>query len=915
MPNTLLSTKLNIPPPHPNLVPRPRLTERLEDGLTRKLTLISAPAGYGKTTLVSDWITRSQTSAAWLSLETSDNDLPRFFSYLIAALQRVQSDIGAEIEPILETDSDPPLEFEPLLTALVNEIADSNVSFAMVLDDYHVIHEFQIHEALDFLFDHVPANMHMVILSRTDPPMPLGRLRVQRELTEIRESDLRFTLQEAATFLNDLAVLALSPEDIQNLEARTEGWIAGLQLAALTLQGRADKHNLVAAFSGSHRHLIDYLVQEVMARQPEKVREFLIHTSILERFNASLCNALTLRSDGKEMLLSLEQANLFLIPLDSERFWYRYHHLFADFLRQRLHETQPDIVPELYIRASQWYEAQGMLDEAFHHALAGDDVRRAARLLDENVETLILSRAAVNQVIRWANQLPVDVRREFPRLCIYHAWALQFEYQLEAAEAALTLAEARLADSEGMPRSFPASQVTSHVAAIRAYIALRRGEFRQAVDLILAALKTLPEQETQKDLVPRGAVTLGLGMGYLNLGNMGAAYQALQSALPLNHQAGNRYGALSCIHSLMYVNLARGALNRAYANGEKGLRWIEEWSRLEGRQRLPARMLAHLRMRMGEVQYERNDLDQAVVNLNKATEYYEVMGSWSRVEAYASLVDVHQASGDVESALGYLRTLKHISLTPGLSLPDVPLAALIAERSLLLSQSRPDLNYLLAEAVEWVQTSGLGPDEEFSYAQESEYLTLARVLVAQDKAEEAIPLLERLIAAADGAGRKGELIRYLSLQAVAYYTQGKTETALTYLSRALALGEREGYVRTLVDLGPPMRDLLQIGAGRGIAPDHVSRLLVAFPAVEPGFPLSPPAPPERWEIEGLVEPLTERELQILRLLAARRSYQEIAEELYLSVNTIKWYAKNIYGKLGVHQRDQAASRARELGLL
>jgi LuxR family maltose regulon positive regulatory protein len=380
-----LFTKLNIPPPRPNLVPRPRLTERLNDGLTRKLTLISAPAGYGKTTLVSDWITRSEVPAAWLSLDASDNDLARFFSYLIAALQAIHPDIGVEIAPILETDSDPPVEFEPLLTALVNDIAASEETFVLALDDYHVIGELEIHQALDFLFDHIPVNMHMVIIARADPPMPLGRLRVQRELTEIREDDLRFSRGEATAFLNDLMGLALSNEDVANLEARTEGWVAGLQLAALTLQDRPDQHDQVVAITGSHRHLIDYLVHEVMSRQPEEVRAFLLRTSILDQFNASLCDAVrfglaksqsssdgtavTLAADGREMLLTLEQANLFLIPLDHERRWYRYHHLFADFLRQRLRETQPEIIPELYIRASGWYEAQGMLDEAFHHAL------------------------------------------------------------------------------------------------------------------------------------------------------------------------------------------------------------------------------------------------------------------------------------------------------------------------------------------------------------------------------------------------------------------------------------------------------------------------------------------------------------------------------------------------------------------
>jgi len=515
----------------------------------------------------------------------------------------------------------------------------------------------------------------------------------------------------------------------------------------------------------------------------------------------------------------------------------------------------------------------------------------------------------------------VEARSKFPRLCIYHAWALQFEYLLEAAESALTLAETHLADPGGLPRSFPASQITSQAAAVRVYMALHRAEFDRAVDLALAALRALPEEDTDQMRVVRGAITLGLGIGYFELGHMEAAHQALQSALALNQQAGGRYPALACIQYLMQVDFARGALDQAHANGEKGLFWIEEWSRSEGRKRRPARMLAHLQLQMGIVQYERNDLSQAAEYLYKATEYYELVQSWSRVQGYALLVDVHQALGDVEAALGYWRKLKRISLTPGFSLPNISLAAQIAERSLLLSRSRPDLNDLFAQAVRWAENSGLSPDDEFRYEQEYEYLTLARVLIAQEKAGEAIPLLDRLVASAEGAGRNGELISYLSLQAIAHYTRGqtasehRTDTALTTLSRALALGEPEGYIRTFVDLGPPMQDLLQAAARQDMALGYVSRLLAAFPTVEPGFPPSPAAPPKRRGVEDLVEPLSEREMAILRYMASRLSNREIADELHLSVNTVKWYARNIYSKLGVGKRREAVRRARELGIL
>jgi len=972
--SALLATKLHIPRLRRELVYRPRLIERLQaeleqkHGFARKLTLVSAPAGYGKTTLVSDWIQRrgagitAPPRVAWLSLDTADNDPARFFSYVIAALQGIDPSIGAAIQPILETDAQAVIEVEPVVTALVNDVvnstgdgetlsqaqavASSDPGFLLVLDDYHVIREFKIHQALDFWFDHLPPGMHMVIISRTDPPMPLGRLRVQRELTEIREADLRFTLDEATTFLNDLMELALSTTEIATLEARTEGWIAGLQLAALSLQGRADRQDQILALSGSHRHVIDYLVQEVLSRQPETVQQFLLHTSILERFNASLCEAVcppqpppgaAQRATGQastpssSLLGALERANLFLIPLDDEGHWYRYHHLFGDFLRQRLHETQPEIVPQLYIRASQWYEAQRMVNEAIELAFSGKHLLRAAQLLDAHAETLLLSRSAVNKVIEWAERLPVEVRRKFPRLCIYYAWAAQFEYRLEQVEPALALAEAHLEHAEDLPRAeraatFSARQIAGHAAAIRAYTALHRGESERAVEMLLATLKAPPGTQVddvhaadgrpaRETLVLQGAILLGLGIGYFNLGQLEAAYEAVQSALPLNQQADSRYPTLACIQHLMFIDGARGALTRAIAHGEKGLFWIEEWSRSEGRRRRPARMLAHLRLQMGQVQYERNDLEQAAANLHKATEYYELVGSWSRVHSYARLVDLHQAIGDIEGALDHLRRLRRISLTPGLSLPNIPLSALIAERDLLLSRLRPDRQDLFAEAVDWAQSSGLNPNDAACYPQEYEYLTLARVLIAQKRAPEAIPLLDRLIAAAEAGGRQGHLITYLSLQAVAHHAQNGTDRALTHLSCALALAESEGYVRTFVDLGPPMRDLLQAAARRGIASTYVSRLLAAFAGFEPHTLLTPATQREQRGVEDLVEPLNERELQILRLLAARLSYREIAQELYLSLNTIKWYTKNIYDKLGVNKRSQAVSRARELALL
>ncbi len=913
MTNTLLTTKFFVPRTGAELVLRPRLIDQMNAGLQGKLIVVSAPAGYGKTTMVSDWITQVKLPVAWLSLNRSDSDLSLFFRYFIAALQVIHHDIGTDIQAVLQADVHPLIEH--LLTPLVNDLAVLETNFILVLDDYHSITEFKIHEALDFLFDHLPPGMHLVIISRADLPMPLGRLRVQRQLAELREIDLRFTKDEIAIFFNDLMGLDLTNEDIQKLARRTEGWIGGLQLAALSLHGRSDKQSRIAAFSGSHGHMIEYLADEVMLRQPEKVQAFLLNTAVLEQFNAPLCDAVTQDENSSEMLHALEKANLFLVPLDNEGEWYRYHHLFADFLRKQVSVESTEI-SELFIRASQWFESQGMMQEAFDHALNGGDAIQAARLLDKIAQQTIFN-AGVRKMIRWANKLPVDVRARFPRLCIYHAWALVLEFQLESAETALMMAESHLEDPKNLPKSFSAVQITHHATAIRVYLAWASGEYDRCVDLSHEAIASLSRDKPPDLRGLQGAIKLCLGMTYIKLGQIEAAYQALHSALLPNLQTGNRYSALSCLLYLMEVEMARGKLDQAARHAEMGFSWIEEWSGSGPKDQMerPLRMLAGLRRLMGRVQYERNDLENSAKNIRMVYDYYELVQYRLRPIISLALVDLHQAMGDKEKALAYLGKVKRVMLSPGLSVPDFAVAAAITERNLLLNRFRPELNNLLAEAADWAEDSNLAPGDEFPCDGEYEYCTLARVLIASDKAKEAIPLLERLIKYADDDGRNGNLITYLSLLAVAHRAHSKIESALRYLSQALKLGESGGYVRTFVDLGEPRRDRRQATARQKMAPAYVSGLLAAFPDREPTFSSQPAAIPKLETEEVLVDPLNEREVQILRLLSARRSYQEISEELYLSLNTIKWYTRNIYSKLGVNKKNQAAARAQELGIL
>lgn len=932
------------------MVLRPRLLERMNEGLqgpegqfARKLTLLSAPAGYGKTTLAADWLAELSAKEpapkiAWLSLEDGDNELIRFLSYLIAALQEINPAIGAELQPLLETEAD--VSIERLLTSLVNEIAEFGATsadgsgFVLVLDDYHFIGDFSIHEALDFLIDHIPPCMHLVIVTRVDPPIPLGRLRVLRAMSEFRQADLQFNKEEATTFLNSLMGLDLSAEDVEALEARTEGWIAGLQLAALTLQDQVDKHDRIAIFSGSHRHLIDYLGQEVMSRQPAEVQSFLLRTAILGRFNASLADAVrgvastavaemftpgvsesgSHRLKSRQILDQLEAANLFLIALDEERQWYRYHHLFADFLARSLRDSQPEIIPELFIRASKWYEFQGMIDEAIEFAFDGGDEVRAARMLDENAESLIIHNVALDKILRWAGLLPLNVRAQFPRLCIFHAWTLQFGYHLEAVEPVLALAEAYLAEPASLPEWFSASQVRGHAMAIRAYTAIRRGRPYQCIELSQRALNELPDADMRDVLFLRGVITLALAIAYEDIGDLERCYRAALSALPINQEVGNRFAALSCLTTLINADIKAGALNRVISHAERGLFWIENWSGEEGARSQPGQLLATLRRVLGEVQFERNELRQATGNLKKALKYYDLAGSWTRFQVYAPLIDLYQARGDIDKALSYYRKLKRFSLNPDLILPDVPLHAVLAQRSLRLSLARPDLAYLLADAVSWTEASGFDTSDGIPYEREHEYRVLAHLLIVQERSHEAVALLDKLIESAEASHRNGELLVYLALQALACYASGKHDLALTQLSRALALAKPEGYIRTFVDLGPAMHELLRIAATKDIDPSYTAILLSALPAT-PASEKQIPTYGSRSSAMSQIDALTDREMQILRLMSARLSNRELAGELYLSVNTVKWYARSIYDKLGVANRREAGLRAKELGLL
>jgi LuxR family transcriptional regulator, maltose regulon positive regulatory protein len=903
MTSQLLTTKLYIPQAHPNLVPRPRLSERLEEGMRRKLTLISAPAGFGKTTLLSEWRmmhSGDEYPVSWISLDEGDSDLARFLSYFVAALQTISEGIGEAALASLRSPQPPPIE--SVLTALINEVAAIPNDFALVLDDYHLIEAEPIHSAIAFLLEHLPPRMHLVIASRTEPPLPLSRLRARNQLTELRATDLRFTTGETAAFLEGLMGLELSAEDIEALERRTEGWIVGLQLAALSMQSREDTSGFIEAFTGTNRYVLDYLADEVLQMQPEQVQTFLLQTSILDRLTGPLCDAVIGQSNGQAMLEGLEHANLFLVPLDQERRWYRYHHLFSDFLRSRLRRIQPKRVPELHRRAAGWYEEHGAITEAVGHALAAEDFERAARLV-EQTRAAMITRDELNTLLGWLKALPDELVRSRPPLCLAYAWVLVLTGQVDAVEARLRDAEFALDAGSAEPEE--RDRVLGETAAARAEVARMRGDMPRAIELSHQALEILPEDT----LLLRSVVALNLGSAYWISGDTTAASQASSEATVLSQAAGNIYVTLVALRGLALVKAAQGRLREAAELYRRALRLGPE----RGYELLP--VMGYVYVGLGELLREWNDLEAASHFLTEGIELCKQGGLVVPLpDGYISLSRVKQAREDTAGAFATVQEAEQLMRRHNISL----LVAKLAAHRARLSLAQGDVEAI----ARWAGESDLGVDDELSFQREFEHTTLARVLIAQDKTGEAQQLLERLLAAAGADERVGSLIEILALRALALQAASDMGGAVNALARALSLAEPEGYVRVFADEGAPMAALLpkvlEAQKEGGLAPTspnisrkYVGKLLAAIKArtASPtGMSLSATA-------GSLVEALSERELEVLRLVALGASNREIARKLFISLSTVKTHINNIYRKLEVRTRTQAVARARELKLL
>ncbi len=884
MSTPILATKLYIPPPRPKVVLRPRLLERLNEGLPAggKLTLISAPAGFGKTTLVSEWVAGGARPIAWLSLDAGDNDPARFLAYLVAALQTILVGIGAGVLAALESPQPPATD--ALLTVLLNEIAAMRQEFILVLDDYHLIDAKPVDQALAFLLERQPPQMHLVIATREDPSLPLARLRARGQLTELRAADLRFTPAEAADFLNQVMGLNLSRDDIAALETRTEGWVAGLQLAALSMRGHQDAAGFIKSFTGSHHFVLDYLVEEVLGQQSASVQTFLLRTAILDRMCGPLCDAVLLApaASGQETLEYLEHANLFIVPLDNERHWYRYHHLFAELLRQRL--LQSDNVAEYHIRASQWYETNDLVLEAFHHAAAANDVERAVRLMESKGMPLHLPGAAT-AILNWLESLPTTVLNAQPALWWKQASLLlligqttDVEEKLQATEAALAAAALPGAELDDRTRN-----LIGKIAVARASLAEKQHRAETILDQARRALEYLHPN----NLSYRSEAVQTMGYAYYLQGDRAAAGRAYAEALALAQASGNLVNTILATTCLGQIQQLENQLHLAAETYQRVLQLIGDYS--------PANAgVAYFGL--ARICYEWNDLAAAEQHgeqtLQLARQYNQFTNRFIMCGVF--LARLKLIRGDVAGAAALLAQAEQSARQHNFMhrMPEVVAIQVLV----LLRQGQVAAAAQLARQYELP-------------------LSQARVHLAQGDPAAASAVLEPFRQKMEAKGWADERLKTMVLQGVALYLKGEKDQAVQLLAEALALAEGGGFIRLFVDEGPPMARLLAEAAARGIRPDYVSRLLAAFEDLTKDEGPTTKLASSVVRPSSLVEPLSQRELEILKLITQGLSNREIGERLFLALDTIKGHNRRIFEKLQVQSRTEAIARAHELGLL
>jgi len=881
MSTSLVSTKLSMPPLRPELVLRPRLIERMDEVLRadRALGLVSGPAGFGKTTLVAIWLRHLQTLAqppdvAWLSLDEGDSDPARFLTYLLAALRSVDPSVGQSTDEIVQASS--LLIAEPLLTALVNDIGARSRPLVLVLDDYHLITSVAVHQQVAFILEHRPSQLHLIIASREDPPLPLARLRGRGQIVDLRQVDLGFTPEETSEFFRSVANRELSPSDVAALHRQTEGWIAGLQLVALSIPAHDDVRLWLRDLTGSQRFVMDFLIEEVLRRQPPTTQCFLLRTSILDRLTASLCNAVMEREDSQAFLAELEQANLFIVPLDDSRVWYRYHHLFADVLRHRLQAEEAGLIPALHRRASRWYASHGSVPDAIRHALAASDWEGAAELILGGTSSELLQRGELMTLLSWFRAFPEPILRSSARLCCEYAWPLVLTGQTSAAESYLDQAEVA-----------GAKRLVEQIKSAYASSGRPETSTLAPVDLASAPLGMLPPER----LPERALILLNLGMARWYKGDFTAAQEMLASARNAASGSGDGYAWLTASIYLNKIQLAAGLLHPAAMRYEEILR--------EGKP-LAIASLAHYDL--GALHYEWNELETAATCTVEGIRLSGQQDGCDELQAvgFANLASIRQAQGRAAAAREALQVAVE-KLAGSSCSPAGPLHCL--SNRVLVALAQGDMQRALPAVAEIPSPDHAQPVFDYLPLKRAR----ARVLLAQGKRAEAAEELAELYEKALDLRWQVCLTQTRAVQALA---AASTDQALHLLAEALTLAEPGGYVRTFVDLGEPMAALLEQALARNIAPGYVRRLMRAFRAEadlrrdSTAFPL-----------HGLPEGVSQREIDVLLLLASGLSNQEIAIRLCISANTVKTHLANIYGKLGASGRREAVTKARSAGLL
>ena len=893
MPAPILATKLYIPPPRPSLVPRPRLMEALNGGMAMgcKLTLISAPAGYGKTTLISGWLKERQIPSAWLSLDGGDNDPIRFLQYLIATLSSLSSGIEAEAPGMLQGNQPP--QFENIINLLVNELASLPGPFILVLDDLHVIQSESVQKILAYLLEHLPPQMHLALLSRTDPLLPLSRLRARNQLTDIRADQLRFTHDEITAFLNDVMGLALSASDLSAMETRTEGWIATLQLAALSMQSSKDIHGFVSAFTGSHHYVMDYLVEEVLGLQPKKVGDFLMQTSILDQMCGSLCESVVDADpqepvNGQAMLEALERMNLFVIPLDNDRRWYRYHHLFAEMLKKRLEQHDPDSLPRMHQRASQWFEQNGLVPEAIRHSLTGGDQDKVIQLIEQNGAILLIS-GEYNALSNWIKA--VDSRSQtHPWIHIIQAWLFILTGLPERAEEPLQIAEKLISP---LKLDIKIKIMLGAIATARAYRSFIIGDTHLTATFARQAMGYLPDVDIVSRSI-RSIATSLLGDACLMNGELEEARQAYTEARKIGQAAGDVHVVMVVSCSLSRVLVEQGLLHQAAETLAEALQMV---TRPDGRKMVIA---GEVYAELSQVSYEWNNLDTTLEQVHSCIALCRQWG-YPGFQAIGSvmLALLEHVQGHPEAALEAMNITENVAREHHFAFRYTVLVKYFLVR-LWITQGN------LEKASQIVQESGITIKDEISFLRELEFLALLRLLLAQGDYEASLVLSRRILKKAETAGQMRRMIEVLVLQAIIFQGRKDLDQALVALKKALSLAKPERFIRTFVDEGEPMVRLLHLARSRQIETEYATELLSAMEKA--AGKTQPPSQP-------LIMPLTMREVEVLNLIEAGCSNQDIAEKLVISIPTVKRHISNIYTKLGAKSRTQAIAIGKELKLI